>query len=258
MRAMLAVAVLCPWALLGAVAPPEVPEVPAPEREPRIRKVGPHFYEVGLVLVDARERTARCPGRVNMDEGGPIELLACLPSGKTHESVFTLDVAAADLQVALLLLDMQPGRNPAVDYPEDSPEREKPPADRALIFVEWAPPAETAEPPAPQRSRAESFLYNVAADSPMAQATWAFLGSRMVEGRFGADLGGSLITTYHDPLAVLELALPTVNDDIFYFVHAEHCPPVGTPVDLIIQPLPPAAAQEPAKRDERSPEGPLT
>jgi hypothetical protein len=171
-----------------------------------------------------------------MDEGGPIELLACLPRGKTHESVFVLEVAPKDLQVALLLLGMQEGRNPAVEYPPDSAERERPLGDEVRILVEWREPGEEAAGERElHRAPAERFLYNVEVDSPMAEATWAFLGSRMVNGRFGADLDGSLITTYHDPLAILELALPTVNDDIYYVVNKEHCPPVGTPVELVIQ-----------------------
>ena len=80
----------------------------------------------------------------------------------------------------------------------------------------------------------------------MAEATWVFLGSRVVDGTFGADVDGTLITTFHDPLAILELALPTVNDDVYYFVAKDQCPPVGTAVELVIE-VPPeddAAAED--------------
>ena len=244
---------LCPAVILliaatsGEPGTPKDEEVQEPrfeqEQQPPIRKIGPHLYRIGAVVVDSKGRSVRCRGRVNMDEGGPIELLACLPRGKTHESVFTLDLAPKHLQVALLLLDVKDGRNPAVEYPEDSVERLRPPGDKTLVFVEWEEPTGESEG-RKLRRRAEEFLYNVQADTPMAQATWIFTGSRMVDGKFGADLDGTLITTYHDPLAILELCDPTVNDDIYYFVNAKRCPPVGTPVTLMIQVVPKVDAQK--------------
>ena len=225
---------------------------PAAGQQPPARKIAPHLYRIGAVVINSKERTVRCPGRVNMEAGGPVELLACLPRGKVHESVFTLDLEPVDLQVALLLLDMQAGRNPSVEYPEDSPELSKPPGDEALIFVEWREPsrddgehdgAELLHDGAELlRVRAEEFLYNVQTERAMTETTWVFLGSRLLDGAFGADLDGSLITTFHDPLAILELVLPTVNDDVYYFVNEERCPPVGTPVELIIR--------APQKREE--------
>jgi hypothetical protein len=86
----------------------------------------------------------------------------------------------------------------------------------------------------------------------MASATWAFLGSAVVDGRFGADMDGSLVTTYHDPLAILELNLPTVNDDVYYHVDQSRCPPVGTPVDLVITlPVPPKGPRRIPPEGER-------
>ncbi len=198
-----------------------------------IKKLGPHLYRVGTIELDAGRRTIRCPGRVNMDAGGPIELLACLPTGKTHESVFTLDVEPMHLKVALLLLGMREGRNPAYPYPEGDPEGNESPGETVQIDVEW----ERADDEEGRKIRrpAGNFLYNVQAESALQDAEWVFLGSRQWQGRFGAESDGSLITTYHDPLAILELAHPTVRDDIYYFVNEELCPPVDTPVELIIR-----------------------
>lgn len=223
---------------------------PAAQGQARIHKIGPHLYQIGAVVLDAESRTARCPGRVNMNEGGPIELLACLPRGKTHESVFALEVEPTDLQVALLLLGMCDGRNPAVKCPEGSPDLQRPPGDEAVISVEWRGPAEgSGQDPPVNKRRAEDFLVNVKAEGPAPAATWVFLGSRIVDGKFGADQDGSLITTFHDPLAILELALPTVNDDVYYFVNKDVCPPVGTPVELVVQAPPKKtdASDEPKK-----------
>ncbi|MGD2175654.1 MAG: YdjY domain-containing protein, partial [Candidatus Brocadiaceae bacterium] len=215
----------------------------AEEAERGVEKIGPHLYRVGTVLLNAEERTVHCSGVVNMAEGAPIELLACTPRGKTHESVFTLDVRPLDLQVALLLLGLRDGRNPAYHYPADSADGAKATADTARIFVEWSAGEGGGEKSGEQeppeggdageetvRAPAEAFLYNIPEERPERAASWSFLGSRWVGERFGAEVDGSLITTYHDPLAILELALPTVNDDVYYSVNTEICPPVGTEV----------------------------
>ena len=229
---LIACAVICAAEPAG---PPAKAPAPAPEQR-RIRKIGEHLYRVGAVVLDAQARTVRCKGRVNMDRGGPIELLACLPTGKTHESVLTLDVAPLDLQVALLLLDLKPGRNPAVRYHPEDPDRLKEPADSVLISVEWTePPGQAGGEPTRRSVRAEKLLLNLQAKRPEADSPWAFLGSRRLDERFGADVDGSLITTFYDPLAILELAVETANDDIYYDVNAELCPPVGTPVELVIR-----------------------
>ena len=243
-----AVCLLTAFAALAAKAPGDgQTEQPAPGQpvKPPIRQVGPHLYQVGTVTLDAEKRTVRCRGRVNMDRSGPIELLACTAEGKVHESVFVIEAKPLDLQVALLLLDLKDGRNPAVNHQEDDPDRLRPPGAETSIYVEWrAAPAGEGQEPELRRERAERFLYHLQKKAPEDDARWAFLGSRLVGVRLGADLEGSVITTFHDPLAILELALPTANDDVYYYVNEKLCPPVGTPVELVIEapPLPDKAA----------------
>lgn len=220
---------ICAAALAG-----EPPRPDAPAERPAIRKIDEHRFQVGTVVIDAAARTVRCRGEVNMSEGGPIELLACTESGKVHESIFILDLNPLDLQVALLLLDMQLGRNPDCEYYEDDPDRLRDPGAEAVLTVEWGA-ADAEGEPERRRERAERFLYDVEKKRVLEDVKWVFIGSRMVEGRFGAELGGSLIATYRDPLAILELRHPTVNDDIWYETNKELCPPVGTPVELVIE-----------------------
>ena len=62
---------------------------------------------MGKALVDTRARTVTCPGRINMDEGA-IEYLAVAPRGKTHESLLLIDARPLHLQLALLLLGLEP------------------------------------------------------------------------------------------------------------------------------------------------------
>ncbi len=108
---------------------------------------------------------------------------------------------------------------------------------------------------------AEKLLYDRRAKKPLKDSQWVFLGSRIQDGRFGGDLEGSLITTYHDPLGILELAAPMVGenqyDSMDYSVNENICPPVGTPIELVIQvPHKDEAGKEPpAKRGEKKENG---
>jgi hypothetical protein len=247
-----------PSAEAGAAAQ----EKPAPP--PVIRRIGPDLVQVGAVVVDAKTRTIRCKGHVAMSEGGPLDLLACLPTGKSYESIFTLDMRPMDLQVALLLLGLTPGRNPAYKYQPDESGADRKPGDEVLLYVEWTPtpkagetpkaaerakdaaPAPAAALPAKKRVRAEEFLFSREKKQSLKDVRWVFLGSTMTNGRFGADLEGSLIATYHDPLSILELDHPMIGEDQYqdmdYSINSVLCPPVGTPIDLVVE-LPHKEAQ---------------
>ncbi|MFO7958639.1 MAG: YdjY domain-containing protein [Candidatus Brocadiia bacterium] len=238
----MAAAVLLALLALTGAAPPDEPQ------RPHVEKVGPGRYRVGTVMLDARTKTVRLQGKVNMDEGGPIELLACLPEGKVHESVFVVECRPMDLQVALLLLGRSAGRNPAFQYAEGDPDRDKPPGDPLWVLAEWEEEADGGKQH--RRERAERFLYNVQRDTPLQHAEWTFLGSEMFREGFGAELTGTVITTYHDPVAVLELAHETVRDDIFYHVNDKLCPERDTPVELIVR-VPPEPEESNNTKGER-------
>jgi hypothetical protein len=252
-------ALLCALALCGAaLAQGEPPRTRGRDVDPaalrgqgEVRKLGKDLYAVGAVTVDAARREIRCPGRVNMREG-QLELLACTPRGKRHESLLVLDVRPLHLHLALLLLEAEPGRNPGVDYAEDSPIRKLKPGDQVTIRVGWDEKVQGQEALRRRTVRAEELLWNVQAKRPMKPTTWVFQGSRMVEDRvrlpgpegaepkwgsvllYGADVEGSLVTTYHDPIGILENPLKTVNADTWYEPHKKLVPAEGTPVEMII------------------------
>jgi len=234
-------------ALLPALASEPAP---APKPEPRadpIEKVRPHVYRIGKLTIDAKKRTVECPGEINIDHGDMIELIACLPTGKAYESLLVLDIKPMNLQVALVLLDLSPGRNPALDGTAAAGADERPPGDVARVFVRWeTPPAEGRAEPEVHRERVEWLLRQVETGEPLEPTDWVFLGSRIVEGRLGAERSGTLITLYHDPMAIMETVHPRVISVPWSAVAEGRCPPAGTPVTLIIQASEKKAAEEPA------------
>jgi hypothetical protein len=177
---------------------------------------------LGGVTVDPQTRTLTASGWVNQ-VSGPIELLACGPGGKTHESVFVLDVNPVDLQAGLLLLGLKPGKPPAglgTGRPEGT---------GLEIRVEWN------DSTGSRSERAESFVYNTEAGRVLPETPWIFTGSVMEDGEFKALAEESLIVTYWDPWAIVNIPLACGSNDEILFVNEKLVPAVRTPVTFRIR-----------------------
>lgn len=208
--------------VVGAAAAPP-PESP-PASEPPAR-----WVDLGSVRVDTANRCIVLPGRVNQVEGA-IELLACGPGGKTHESIFVLDVAARDLQAALLLLDAAPRAftwkidpTPPGGSPVEVAVARRDAGD-TTTSTGWTP--------------AGDMVLHRGRSTPMNEARWVYTGSMVEDGQLAADREQSLIATYWDPFAILNLANECGADDTMLAAHREALPPLGTPILLRLTPRP--------------------
>lgn len=201
----------------------------------QLTQIGLHSYQLGSLIIDADERTVTCPGEVNMDKGGPIELLACTATGKRHETIFVLDTRPFHFQIALLLLGVSEGYNEAAENGDSARTSDVPPADTVSIDVRWRKEDEKGGGEEWIRRSANEFLYNVKKDETMHEVEWAFVGSKWEDNIFKADQTGSIVVTYHDLFGVLELASKEVNSDTWFEANEEAIPPVGTEVELIVK-----------------------
>lgn len=174
--------------------------------------------KLGSVQVDAQTKTMMISGWVNQ-VWGAIELLACGPGGKTHESVFVLDCNPVDMQAGLLLLGLKPG-TPPTGLGQGQPEG------TALdIWVDWM------EGSSSRSLRAESFVVNVEDNRrPLPETPWVFTGSLIEDGEFKALAEESLIVTYWDPWAIVNLPLPCGANDEILSVNSNCIPALKTPV----------------------------
>ncbi len=197
------------------------------QKPPMVERITDNVYRIGAVIVDTRARTVTCKGVINMDEGA-IEYLAVAPHGKTHESLLRIDVRPLHLQVALLMLDLEPKN--VLKFQGDPTTPQGAPVE---IKVRWRD-LKGAE----QEVRAEDLILEVPAKRPMPPNRWVFTGSRVVKEGFEADLEKSLVAVYHDPAAILDNPLPggVTNS---YIVNAKRVPRRGTPVDFVLRALPP-------------------
>ena len=199
-------------------------------RPPQVERITDSVFRIGAAVVDTQARTVTCKGVVNMDTGA-VEYLAVAPHGKTHESLLRVDVRPLHLQVALLMLELEPKN--VLKYQGDPA---TPQGDPVEIRVRWRD-VKGAE----QTVRAEEWLLEVPAKRPMPPNQWAFTGSRVVKEGFEADLAKSLVAVYHDPAAILDNPLPSGATNS-YIVHTQRVPKRGTPVEVIFHAGTPVSA----------------
>lgn len=220
-------AVLLVCVRFAAQSPPPAPK--GTHALPQAERITDHLYRVGGALIDTSAHTVTCSGALNMDKG-PIEYLAVTPRGKTYESLLRIDVRPIHLEVALLLLGLDPVNN--LRYQGDDRIPAGPPVE---VRVQWRGPAG-----AEHDVRAEALVKREPGGAAMAEHDWSFTGSRLIHEGLQADLDGSLIAIWHDPAAVLDNPLRSGSDNA-WMVDSDRAPVHGTPVRIVFHPVEKAA-----------------
>jgi len=203
------------------------PEPGSQTVEPLVEQVGEHRYRIGEIELDASAREIRFPAEINQREG-VLEYILVHEQGKVHESLLRTGISPAALQVALRLLRFRPGSGTLFDHfwpPGERPERE-PLGETLELRVSWP-----GRPPFPVR---EAILDRGTGEA-MDPALWIYSGSEMVEGRFQAEVEGSIVAIYRDRLAMVNSSHPQAVSDENWFPLTDAIPPVGTPVGVTIR-----------------------
>ena len=206
------------------VAQVSEPQLPAAPVEDEFQKL---LAGMGVRFLPGEQRL-EIAGWVNM-QNGLIEVFACAPQGKTHESVVVLDCVPSGLHAGLLALGLEPG-SPA-GIAEDGSYR-APTGDPVEVEVRWRDPSGGE-----RVARAEDWIWDEKLQQTMPRAAWVFTGSLLqpVPGSgdavsFAADYVKSLVTTYHDSTSILENPSEDGTDDNLYFSNDKAVPQVGTPI----------------------------
>lgn len=206
--------------------------------EPRI--------EGNVMIFDAGERLDLARQEIAVEatfclQKGPIELLACAPGGKDHESILVLKCKPQNLHLALISLGLRDKTELGGGGPQVLGDAAKPVGDRVVMEVEFEHNGKKT------RVRAEDLVLSYIDGKPMARAGWVFAGSSFVDesdpetgkptGRkvYLANRYRSIVTTYHDPTTLLDN--PTLeggNDDIFG-ANPDVLPAPGTVATVILR-----------------------
>jgi len=176
-----------------------------------------------------------------------LEYLLVAPGGARHETLLSTEVTPSLLNVALLALGVEPGRN-ATWTPRDPPPSE---AERAAGV-----PAVDVEPPRGDGFwlhvgwrrgeevfffRAEDLVRNLATGQTMRRHRWVYLGSRMLPAQgaepelFAADVYQNLINVswFSDGATLVTGALPECLEQTIWMSNAWLLPERGSAVRLV-------------------------
>lgn len=203
--------------------PPILPAGSEPQPMPSPVRWEGDKVRFGDVVLETATKTVVMTGWVNQTDG-PIEVMVCGEKGKVHEAVLVAPVNALDFQSACLLAGMKGGK-PMPEFGMGPPDGS--PVD---IFVEWEADGET------KRARAESFAWNVETQAPVPDGPWTFNGSMFKDGEFKAFAEESLVVTYWDPYAVINISSPVGRNDEILEANPRAIPPYGTPVKILLRP----------------------
>ncbi|MDE2367422.1 MAG: hypothetical protein KGN16_00500 [Burkholderiales bacterium] len=222
-------------ALLWALAAPAQVPVAAPQAASAaaaapigaLKSLGNNRYQIHRIVVDKAARTITVPGRVHV-LGQPLEYLATSRDGmKQYESMLELDASGSELNLACILIGLE--RDPA-QPPLHQFDRHKVVGPHLAISIAWTDGGRRREVPAAQA------LLNPDSGVQPESVVWVYTGSFLSpgDGSFAADRTGTLIGVVHDGNTVIETE-QGVGIGAYGSVRGNAMlPPVGSPVELII------------------------
>lgn len=180
------------------------------------------------VLIDWPARTVEVEAKVVLREGA-LELFACSPNTREHESILRVEAAPKDIFMALGLIGLTPG-SPAHYDPAQSAWR-APTGQRVRLEVQFERDGQAAT------VAAGDWMLDVKTRKPPEGVQWVFAGSRTFEsGRFGADADGTVVCVVDFDTALITVAgLHTADNEALWLeAHTDAIPPLGTPCVLKI------------------------
>lgn len=180
--------------------------------------------ELGVVRVDARDRSFRFPIEINQ-RTGLVEYALVHQRGKTHESLFRTAAEPLHIHLALLLLGGKPAYSARlpVDLLQELP------GEPVLIDVAWE------EDGAPVVKPLSSFLVTTNDIAPLVAGPWAYNGSMMLDTGLAAQSEGSIISLYLDPSALINNPRPGRENDELHRPNPAALPPATATLELVVR-----------------------
>jgi len=190
---------------------------------------GASTLEYRGIKIDKEERTVTFPAAINMTEG-MLEYLIVNDKGKTHESLLSTKIEPYDIQVAMLLLGIKPAANGDAEPPGQITREylSTAPAlkgERITITLTWAG----------HEAAAEDLVWNLDKNAAMTEGPWTYNGSEMYDGKFLAQIDGSIAALVRDSGALMNNPRPGNDDDQIWEVNTKVVPAKGTAVDVTVK-----------------------
>lgn|GEM_PF-686600 len=167
---------------------------------------------------------------------GALELFACSPQTREHESILCVRARPRDVFHAMGLIGLESG-NP-IRYDAEKNVWHPPAGAKLSLRVEYQAEGKTHIVPASE------WLVDVETKKTPKSLEWIFSGSRTFgSGRFGADADGTVVCVVDFDTALIAAAglHSAENESLWLVARTDRIPPVGTPCKLLI-----SAARTPA------------
>lgn len=212
-----------PFADSEAKQPP--PFMPPPKQAKPLTKEG-------RAWIDRQQGTVIVDGRIVLRRG-LLEMFACPPNTKEHESIVAVQCKAFIIHAGLLAVGAETGT------PVQFGETVIPPTGTQIdIFVQWKD-----EKGKPHRVKAQSLMRDANTKKEMS-LPWVFAGSMFVQNeRNGTSHylaeDGDLVCVANFGSAMLDVPAEasSSNGSLLFECFTERIPPLGWPVRLIFDPV---------------------
>ena len=199
-------------------------------RTPQERPTAPTLKEYATgVRIDWRDLVVEVDAVVTLRQG-PLELLACSPQTREHESILVIRARPLRIHEAMGLIGLTPGA--PVRY-DDQRDRWLPASGESLsLDIRYR------DSGVERTVAARRWLLDVQRHEPPEQLDWIFAGSRRGrDGRFGADAAGTVVAVVDFDTALIAPAAlhSSSNEALWLEANTAAIPPVGTPCTLLIR-----------------------
>lgn len=162
---------------------------------------------------------------------GPLELVACSPQSKEHESILVVRARPLHIAQALGMIGVASGS--PVRYDAGANRWHPPTGDRLTITAEWIKDG------APRSDPIERWLLSTQDRKPVPAIEWVFAGSvRDSRDRLAADLEGTILCLVDFEAALIAPASlhSADNEQLWLVANTDAIPDVQTPVTLVLTP----------------------
>ncbi|MGA3181980.1 MAG: YdjY domain-containing protein [Verrucomicrobiota bacterium] len=199
-----------------------------------VQMLAPDIFQVGKVTLDKKQRAVSFPAWLNKDQG-LMEYFLVTTYGKTHESILKTEAQPYHIHLAMLLLGAtgaEPDFTNGIPPPPGfivNPSKQVLPGDKITLEVRWTEDGKEIRRPASE------LISNEQTHSTADPAHWLYNGSEIADGRFYAQIDGSLISLVTDPVALVNYTGAGHDNDQIWVPNTNKLPSAATPLQVIIK-----------------------
>lgn len=214
--------------LAAEPAPTPTARPPTPAVSAGATAIAVQSYAPG-VRIDWGRRAVAVDARVVLRKG-LLELFACSPNTREHESILVVPARPLRIHEALGLVGLEPGRPPGYDGQRGQGIAASGGALRVVVQyvrdgVEWT-------------AAAEEWVIDRTSNRSPSTLDFVFAGSRSLDGgSFGADSEGTVIclVDFDTALVAVGSSHSADNEQLWLAANTDAIPPVGTTCTMVIR-----------------------